>query len=235
MKYIFFDLDGTLLPMDTDTFTNKYFELLAEKFSPLGYDHNLLVKAIYGGMKAMIMNDGKSTNETRFWQAFVEISGYLKSDVESIFLDFYNNEFNSLVSECTCTEDSNQLIKILKDKGYKIVLATNPIFPRVATFNRIKWANMAPNDFELITVYEDCKYCKPNELYYEEIAEKLNISLKDIIMCGNDVLEDMVTCQKCGMKPILITDYILNNKNLDISKYEKFSLKEFKNYIINHF
>lgn len=31
IKAIFFDLDGTLLPMDEKEFTNLYFELLANK------------------------------------------------------------------------------------------------------------------------------------------------------------------------------------------------------------
>ncbi len=40
MKYqaIFFDLDGTLLPMDNDRFTQGYFHLLAQTAAPYGYE-----------------------------------------------------------------------------------------------------------------------------------------------------------------------------------------------------
>ena len=41
----------------------------------------------------------------------------------------------------------SRTIQELKEKGYNIILATNPIFPKVATLNRIKWANLNPNDF----------------------------------------------------------------------------------------
>lgn len=37
---ILFDLDGTLLPMDQEKFTRRYFELLAEKMSAYGYEKN---------------------------------------------------------------------------------------------------------------------------------------------------------------------------------------------------
>ena len=34
IKAILFDLDGTLLPMDQDTFIKAYFGLLAKKLAP---------------------------------------------------------------------------------------------------------------------------------------------------------------------------------------------------------
>ena len=38
IKTVLFDLDGTLLPMDQDTFTNAYFKELAKKMAPFGYN-----------------------------------------------------------------------------------------------------------------------------------------------------------------------------------------------------
>ncbi len=38
LKTILFDLDGTLLPMDQDEFIRDYFQRLAQKVSPLGYE-----------------------------------------------------------------------------------------------------------------------------------------------------------------------------------------------------
>ena len=35
---VLFDLDGTLLPMELEQFTNTYFGLLAKKAAPFGYD-----------------------------------------------------------------------------------------------------------------------------------------------------------------------------------------------------
>ena len=67
---LMFDLDGTLLPMDLEDFTNTYFSLLAKKAAPYGYEPKALVAAVWKGTKAMIMNDGSRPNDQRFWEVF---------------------------------------------------------------------------------------------------------------------------------------------------------------------
>ena len=44
---VLFDLDGTLLPMDQDTFVKAYFGRLAKKLAPQGYETEHLVSAIW--------------------------------------------------------------------------------------------------------------------------------------------------------------------------------------------
>ena len=65
-----FDLDGTLLPMDLESFTDTYFGLLAQKAAPYGYEPKTLVAAVWRGTKAMIANDGACPNDQRFWETF---------------------------------------------------------------------------------------------------------------------------------------------------------------------
>lgn len=48
---ILFDLDGTLLPMDNDTFTKGYFKLLAAKLAPHGYEPKQLIDGVWQGTK----------------------------------------------------------------------------------------------------------------------------------------------------------------------------------------
>ena len=49
IKAVFFDLDGTLLPMDQDEFVKGYFNLLAQKMAPYGYVAEELFRAIRHG------------------------------------------------------------------------------------------------------------------------------------------------------------------------------------------
>ena len=44
---VLFDLDGTLLPMDNDYFTQVYFKLLAGKMAQYGYQPDQLIKAVW--------------------------------------------------------------------------------------------------------------------------------------------------------------------------------------------
>lgn len=65
---LLFDLDGTLLPMDTEVFTKHYFSLLVQKLAPYGYEAKPLIGAVLAGIEAMAVNDGSVTNEEAFWK-----------------------------------------------------------------------------------------------------------------------------------------------------------------------
>ena len=118
----------------------------------------------------------------------------------------------------------------MKAKGKGVVLATNPLFPSVATRNRASWAGLDISDFLLYTTYENSCYCKPNPKYYIEICEKLKLDPTECLMVGNDVTEDMVA-ETLGMKVFLLTDCIINKKNKDISAYPHGGFKELKQFI----
>ena len=47
LKAVIFDLDGTLLPMNEDEFTQGYFSLLCKKLSKSGYEPNELINAVW--------------------------------------------------------------------------------------------------------------------------------------------------------------------------------------------
>ena len=110
-------------------------------------------------------------------------------------------------------------MRAIKEMGLRVALATNPIFPAVATESRIRWAGLEPEDFELYTTYESNGYCKPNPAYYREVAAKLGVDPAQCLMVGNDVEEDMEAAEQTGMRVFLLTDCLINRENRDISAY----------------
>ena len=227
---IFFDLDGTLLPMDQDLFLKAYMGGLARKMAPHGYDPNLLIKSIWKGTGAMVMNDGSARNDAVFWNVFSAACGIDARNDESVFEDFYKNEFQEVSKACGFDPRAAQTIAALKEMGYRTVLATNPLFPAIATLSRIRWAGLKPADFEYITTYENSYHCKPNPDYYREILGNLNIKPEDCLMVGNDVGEDMVA-GSIGMKVFLLTDCLINKQSEDITQYPHGSFPELLHYV----
>lgn len=225
MKTVLFDLDGTLLPMDQDEFIKAYFGGLATKLAPLGYEPNKLINGIWAGTKAMVMNDGTMTNEEVFWKTF---SALYEEDVrkdEPVFDHFYRNEFQFVAMVCGHAPQAAQVIAALKEKGCRVILATNPIFPAVATQSRMKWAGLNAEDFELVTTYENSRHSKPNPAYYRDILEAIGEVPENCIMVGNDVTEDMIA-RELGMEVFLLTDCIINKENKDIAQYPHGSFPE---------
>lgn len=227
---VLFDLDGTLLPMDQEKFTRGYFELLAAKLSAHGYDSAQLVDAVWKGTAAMVKNVGDSCNEEIFWRKFAEIYGEKVLSDKQFFNEFYENEFQGARDFCGCEPKAAETVKSIRNMGLRAVLATNPIFPRIAVESRIRWAGLDVSDFEYITTYENSRYCKPNPQYYNEILNKLNLPPDECLMVGNDVTEDMVA-RTLGMEVFLLTDCLINNEREDINQYPRGSFEQLLNYI----
>lgn len=229
-QMVLFDLDGTLLPMDQDEFTKGYFKLLAAKLAPYGYEPKQLVDTIWAGTAAMVKNDGSRSNEEAFWEKFRETYGEKADSDKPLFEDFYAKAFQNAKECCGFNPLASETVHAIKQAEVRVVLATNPIFPSIATESRIRWAGLEPEDFELYTTYENTGYCKPNPDYYRDILNKLNIQPEDCLMVGNDVTEDMIAAS-VGMDVFLLTDCMINREQKDISVYPHGSFEQLLAYL----
>ncbi len=230
MLTILFDLDGTLLPMDQDVFVRDYFGHLAKKVAPFGYDPKDLPANLWKGVAAMVMNDGRCSNEEVFWYVFKKIYGKKVEEDKPVFDDFYANEFQETAKVCGRNPKAGACVKACKAMGHRVVLATNPIFPAIATESRIRWAGLEPSDFEYYTTYENSRFSKPNLKYYEELLQKIGVEAGECLMVGNDVSEDMVA-EKLGMKVFLLTDSMINKEGADIERYPHGDFDDLLTYI----
>ncbi len=227
---VLFDLDGTLLPLDMDVFIKTYFKLLAGKLAPHGYEPNKLIEAVWGGTHKMMKNDGSRTNEEVFWEFFAGVFGEKAREDISLFDEFYKTDFSKTKQVCGFDPMAAETVRNLRNRGVKVALATNPIFPETATRQRIEWAGLDVEDFELYTTYENARYSKPNVDYYLEVAKAMGVSPEECLMVGNDVDDDM-PAQKAGMKVFLLTDNLLNKSGVDISQFANGGFKELNEYI----
>ena len=230
IKAILFDLDGTLLPMVQEQFIAAYFGELVKKLMPYGFDKDALIGGIWSGTKAMVKNDGSVINEKRFWDDFTGLFGEKAKTAKPLLDDFYANEFQRAASSCGFDPDAKPVIDALKKAGYRLILATNPIFPAVATLSRISWAGLSASDFEHITTYENAHYCKPNPAYYKEILSECGLAPEECLMVGNDVDEDMIA-KELGMQVFLLPRCLINKVQKDISEYPSGDLKDLMAYL----
>lgn len=230
IRYIFFDLDGTLLPMDQDHFIRTYMDALSTYMTAYGFEPGHFIETIWQGTAAMFKNDGMRTNEEVFWQAFTNAYGPEARQYEPVLNAFYRTGFDAVRSACGYDPKSAQIVKALKEMGFKLLLATQPIFPAIATEHRMVWAGLDKNDFTLYTTYENSSFCKPNPAYYQQIMDKLGAKASECMMVGNDATEDMVA-QTLGMKVFLLTDCLINKKGIDLSGYPQGNLEALVQYI----
>ena len=213
---VFFDLDGTLLPMDQEVFVKDYISRLCAYLAPHGYDPQKVSEALWIATQAAVKNDGTVGNDKRFWDAFAALLGDGVLQMESVFDDFYREEFPKVQKSVGFNPKSREVISWLKSRGIRCVLATNPVFPGVATYQRIGFAGLDKADFAYVTVFENSSFCKPDPAYYREIMAKLGLTAEECLMVGNDAHED-VAAQEAGLEVFLLTDCLINSKNADLS------------------
>ena len=230
IRMVFFDLDGTLLPMDLDEFIHGYFGLLAVKAAPFGYAPETLIEGVWQGIAAMVANDGRCRNEDAFWKTFAAFFGEKALRDRPLFDEFYANEFQQAQRFCGFNPQAAEIVSWIKQKGFRVALATNPLYPSVATRSRIRWAGLEPEDFEFYTTYENIGCCKPNLDYYREVLRRAGLEAEACVMVGNDVGEDMIAAQ-LGMKVFLLTDCLINKAGEDIGRYPHGTFDDLKRFL----
>ncbi|MDI3533849.1 MAG: hypothetical protein PWQ82_214 [Thermosediminibacterales bacterium] len=227
---LLFDLDGTLLPIDTDDFIEKYMQTLVPHLAHF-IPPQTLAKEIMNSTYAMIKNkDPQKTNKDVFIEDFFSRVPYSQNELMPIFDDFYNNKFKELKKYVNITDENKRVLPIAKEKGYDIIIATNPVFPMSAIKERLNWIEALDIDLTLITAYENMHFCKPNLEYYEEILQIAGKKPSECIMFGNDVEEDLVA-GKLGIKTFLVEDFLINRNGKDFKYDYRGKLKDVIKFI----
>ena len=213
LSAILFDLDGTLLPMDNDHFTEVYFSYLARAAYPWGYqDTEQLIAAIWKGVSAMVKNDGSRSNSQAFWDIFQAVTGKDAAPVFPKFDRFYETDFHKAKEATQPTPLAKEALSLARAKAEYVILATNPIFPRNADETRLSWLGLSCEDFDLVTDYDNCGFCKPNPEYYRQILRDFDLDPASCLMIGNDVDEDILAAEKAGVPGFLLTDHVINRQ-----------------------
>jgi FMN phosphatase YigB (HAD superfamily) len=221
MKYkaILFDLDGTLLSLDSKVFAKGYLQALAKKMSVHEPDIQKLMHAILAGTQAMLENDGSKSNEDAFWSVFCALTCLEKEKVNRDCMDFYAHEFTNLKQLTEQKPKAMQAVQEAKKHCDKLVLAVNPLFPLCAQKERVRWAGIDPDMFDYITSYENSSFCKPNPNYFLSIKNALNLSGDDFLMIGNDYDNDILASKKAGISGFYVLEgnHILHDTDKSIS------------------
>ena len=209
MRYqaILFDLDGTLLPMDIEGFAKAYFHTLSTVLSPFDIPTESLIKAIWGGTKAMMRNDGSQLNADVFWACFTAQTGVAREAVEPLCDRYYSEGFHMARAATSPNPLAKEAVRLAREKAEKVVLATNPLFPMAGQVTRIGWLGLTPEDFDLVTCYSTDRFCKPNPAYFADVCRRLQLDPARCLMIGNDDREDMACAKAAGIADTyLVTD-----------------------------
>ena len=233
-RAVCFDLDGTLLPMDTEEFLNNYYAALARFMISEGVEGTSFKEALNAGIRAMCHHKDSRLNSSVYWDEFYRQIDELakgsedKSQVEwlGLFTRFYETIFGQVGGQVVPDANMVEAVAVLREKGYPLALLTMPLFPLRAVEWRLQWAGIPKESFGRITTYENSTAVKPRLQYYAENLAALGCAGQDVLMVGNNTVEDVVFGQ-LGAHVYLVTDHLLDPVGFDLSQVEHGTTAQF--------
>jgi FMN phosphatase YigB (HAD superfamily) len=212
IRAVLFDLDGTLLRIDTARFVDAYVNLLADWFAPRIPRDRFLSSLLLATQRMMAHRDPGRTNKEVFDDVFYPAIGVTADEMAAPLAEFYAQAYPSLATMAASEPAAREAVSIALERGLTTVLATQPIFPAVAVRQRIAWAGIADLPFALVTTYETSHACKPHPEYFQEVTATIRCAPGECLFIGNDGEEDAVA-RRLGMETYLVTDYLTNRSH----------------------
>jgi FMN phosphatase YigB (HAD superfamily) len=123
-----------------------------------------------------------------------------RSFVAETLHSFYTHAFPALSSLVRPAKGAAEVLAAATNTGLKVVIATNPIYPREAIIARMHWAGLAvPADLAFITDADTMHFAKPDPAYYIEIVARLGIEPDEALMIGDNPLNDIEAARQAGL------------------------------------
>lgn len=201
---LLFDLDDTLLDTNLEAFVPAYFQALATHMASL-VSPDVMVRALVQGLS--LMNESKDPMRTLqeiFDADFYPQLGIAKKELRDILEEFYEDVFPTLREYTRQRQAAVPLIEWALACGFRVAIATDPFFPRKATYHRLRWAGLDPDQLELISTFEHFHFSKTHPAYYAEMLGRLGWPDGPALVVGNDLQRDLLPAHRLGLKTFLV-------------------------------
>ena len=195
------DLDDTLLDTNMDAFIPAYFKALSGALADV-VDPNRMLPALMSGTKAMIDNTDPAQRLRQVFDGnFFPTLGIQRDGLQERIDLFYEEIFPHLGSLTHPVPEAIHLVDWAFEKGHRVAIATNPLFPLRAIQHRLSWAGLPVEKypFALVTSYETFHFTKETVAYYPEVMAQLGWPDEPAIMVGDDMEREVKPTQAAGM------------------------------------
>jgi FMN phosphatase YigB (HAD superfamily) len=139
-----------------------------------------------------------------FYADFYARLGLSEHEIGHVIEEFYDDVFPLLAKHTRQRPDAMPFIEWAMACGYRVAIATDPLFPRKATYHRLRWAGFEPERFELVSTIEHFHFTKRRPAYYAEVLGRLGWPEGPVLMVGNEIERDLLPAHQLGLKTFFI-------------------------------
>ena len=195
------DLDNTLLVNHMHDFVPAYLQTFAGFMA----DHlppQRFAAALLAGTDRMMANRRPDcTLKEIFEEAFYPVAQIERNVFEPLAERFYREIFPSLRSLTHPNPGAQAMVELALERGYDLVLATDPAFPHTAIEQRLAWAGLPVEKypFKLIPSCDRMHFTKSEAAYFAELLAGVGWPDGPVVMVGDSYERDMLPAQRMGL------------------------------------
>ena len=209
VRGVLFDLDGTLLQVDMNTFIPAYIDKLAAHFADVA-ERSVFSQVVRAATFALIQSDdGGTSNEELFYAAIESHLGIDGRVFGERLQRFYDDGMADLEGLIRSLPLARNILARCFERGLKVVIATNPVFPRPVVEARLLWGGLADFPYELVTTFENSRYCKPHPRFFHDVLDYLDLAPEEAVMVGNDTEHDLAA-RDAGIATFLVDTWLVD-------------------------
>jgi FMN phosphatase YigB (HAD superfamily) len=206
VQAVLFDLDGTLVDVDMQVFIPLYLRRLAGCMEPYA-EPPRVERTLRTAMMAMLAGtDGQCSLEELLRSMLTDDLPLAWPDYQAGLARFCRDDLPQLQSLVKPHPLARNLVEACLARGWRVALATNPVFPREVIDARLAWGGLADLPFQPVTSYETSRQCKPHPGFFHDLLAKLALPPQACLMVGNDTLHDLAA-GRVGMPTCLLTTW----------------------------
>ncbi len=212
-RTVLFDLDGTLVRMERRGIEFRFVLRATWRFAgaiaPWRFP-----KALYRAIDVMQNHGSERTNYEVILSELARHSRKPRPDLEGRARELIRRDFATLADRFLPVPGARETLILARDLGYRLVLATNPVWPLEAVKMRLAWGGLSDLPFDFIANSEAMTRCKPDPAYYRELLAKLGARGDECLMVGNDPRKDL-PAKEAGIRTFLISPEPIDDPRLD--------------------
>ena len=200
MKYIFFDLDITLIDVK-----KAQYAAIEDLYNIYKFDSVIDVTSFI--KKWDELTDYHYAFYTRKEISYEEQRNRRIKDLFNCYnmkldktpKEIYDIYLNSFEDNWSLFDDVYEVIEKLYNNGYKLGVISNGDLAQQT--DKLKRTGIY-KFFEIVTTSSEYDYSKPNPKLYESIIERFNINKNEMIMIGDQIEKDVIPCLNIGIDAI---------------------------------
>ncbi len=212
IEAILFDLDGTLLNVEMNAYISGYVQGLAGHFADLVH-HCRFADTMVNTAYDLVRAEGGDQSLEQLFLSLLEqrlgIDGDLFRRRLQRFCDDGLQQLAPLVRPFPLVRE---ILQCCFDSDLRVIIATNPVFPRAVVEARLQWGRLDDFPFELVTSYENSRFCKPHRQYFLDILVSRGLAPDQAMMVGNDTEYDL-PAQQAGLPTFLLDTCLIDERN----------------------